>query len=349
MTWALQFDGVNDYLALGTGTYMHQRLDAGDWAYSIDAIIPSTTNDLLLLGRASVAAGYLAIKNNQIKLRYQTSSSSDVTIATTHVFDGSRITLDIYREAGGVHKVAVDGVVVGSTTSANVGAEGSAITSQIGKRSSTVNTVAFQLISLQFKNGVAGSVVYDWDAEASSHAPGAQPILTETVTANDATGVNFPTDGSAWVDLGGGGASTLVADSGGYTYTGTAATLTVPVSSTLAADTGGYSYTGANAALFKGSVLNTDTANYTYSGTDVTLTYTPAGTNLLAPDAGNYSYSGGDITFSRNRVIITSSGNYTYSGSGVSIILPGQIWTDKPTAVTTYTNKPAATTNWTDK
>ena len=104
---ALQFDGVNDYLTLGSGVYMHQRLDAGDWAYSIDAIIPSTTNELLLLGRASVAAGYLAIKNNQVKFRYNTSSSSDVTIATTHVFDGSRITLDIYREAGGVHKVAV--------------------------------------------------------------------------------------------------------------------------------------------------------------------------------------------------------------------------------------------------
>jgi|GEM_PF-1994371 len=42
----------------------------------------------------------------------------------------------------------------------------------------------------------------NWDATASSHAAG-ELTLIDTVGGNDATGVNFPTDGSAWVDLGG--------------------------------------------------------------------------------------------------------------------------------------------------
>ena len=42
---------------------------------------------------------------------------------------------------------------------------------------------------------------FDWDTDASSHASGT-PVLTETVTGNNATGVNMPTDGSAWVNEG---------------------------------------------------------------------------------------------------------------------------------------------------
>lgn len=43
------------------------------------------------------------------------------------------------------------------------------------------------------------TLVYDWDANSSDTSnTGVQPVLTETVSANDATGVNFPTDGSAW-------------------------------------------------------------------------------------------------------------------------------------------------------
>lgn len=45
-------------------------------------------------------------------------------------------------------------------------------------------------------------------ADASDRSnTGAQPVLVDTIGNNDATGVNFPTDGSAWVDLGGGGIS----------------------------------------------------------------------------------------------------------------------------------------------
>jgi hypothetical protein len=47
----------------------------------------------------------------------------------------------------------------------------------------------------------------NYDATASSHSSGT-PILSDiSGNAQDGTGVNMPTDGSAWLDLGGGGIS----------------------------------------------------------------------------------------------------------------------------------------------
>lgn len=45
-----------------------------------------------------------------------------------------------------------------------------------------------------------------YDATASNHNnTGLQPVLVDTINSNNAIGVNMPTDGSAWIDLGGGG------------------------------------------------------------------------------------------------------------------------------------------------
>ena len=54
------------------------------------------------------------------------------------------------------------------------------------------------------------TINHTWDATASSHAAGSQPTLTDTISSNNALGVNFATDGSAWVNLGGGGVSLTV-------------------------------------------------------------------------------------------------------------------------------------------
>lgn len=63
-------------------------------------------------------------------------------------------------------------------------------------------------------------LAYKWDATASDHSGSTdQPVLTDTVGGNNATGVNFPSfDPSVWIDLGGGGDLTI-------TPTGIASTL----------------------------------------------------------------------------------------------------------------------------
>jgi hypothetical protein len=55
----------------------------------------------------------------------------------------------------------------------------------------------------EFTDDLTSSNSRYYDATASSHTAGT-PILSETLNGNDATGVNMPTDGSAWLDLGGG-------------------------------------------------------------------------------------------------------------------------------------------------
>lgn len=46
------------------------------------------------------------------------------------------------------------------------------------------------------------SLIHHWDAASSNTSnTGAQPILVDIIAANNATGVGFPTDGTAWVDI----------------------------------------------------------------------------------------------------------------------------------------------------
>jgi len=180
------------------------------------------------------------------------------------------------------------------------------------------------------------------EVRLSNNNSSADRLLAEFNNQNSPS--TWGTSGS-WADSGGG--NTLAADSGAYTYTGTSVNLIR--AKILTADSGNYTYTGTSVSLLKGSVLNADTGAYAYTGTDVTLTYTPAGSFVLTADSGLYTYTGSDINFNRNRVIIASSGNYSYSGTDIQFLLPGQVWTDKPSVSTNWTNKTQVTTIWTDK
>jgi len=143
------------------------------------------------------------------------------------------------------------------------------------------------------------------------------------------------------------GGSTLAADSGTYLYTGADASLLV--SRIMQASSGSYTYTGTSINLLKGFVLTAQSGSYSYLGQDATLTYTPVGANILIADSGSYALTGTNINFNRDRVIIMSSGTYLYQGTDIQIILPGQVWTDKPSVSTSWNNQTNATTIWTDK
>lgn len=147
--------------------------------------------------------------------------------------------------------------------------------------------------------------------------------------------------------LGGGGGVTVTVDSGTYLYTGSDVNLVR--AKIIKALPGFYNYTGNDVSLLKGYRLTANTGSYDYLGQDVNLTYTPAGQFVLTAESGNYSYVGADINFSRDRVIIMSSGTYNYNGTDIQIILPGQIWTDKPNVSTNWNNQTNVTTIWTDK
>jgi hypothetical protein len=183
----------------------------------------------------------------------------------------------------------------------------------------------------------------DTTLEMVNFAGGDYRIKSTSTLATAGQGGTFI---GAFLEAGGGG-STLTADSGTYLHTGTDAQLLT--TRILKADAGAYLHTGTSVSLLKGFVLTAQSGNYSYLGQDATLTYTPAGAFILTADSGNYTYTGSNINFNRDRVIIASSGTYNCSGTDIQIILPGQIWTDKPSASTNWNNQTVTTTIWTDK
>ena len=209
------------------------------------------------------------------------------------------------------------------------------------------NSVASSTLTFENKAAFNFALVV---GDTSAIGAGIGPSSDTNVPLSDIIGTarsGATTDIGAFVFVGGGGGSTLTADSGTYLYTGTDAQLLA--TRILKADTGAYLHTGSTVSLLKGFILTAQSGSYSYLGQDATLTYTPAGAFILTADSGNYTYTGSNINFNRDRVIIASSGTYNYSGTDIQIILPGQIWTDKPSASTNWNNQTVTTTIWTDK
>ena len=82
---------------------------------------------------------------------------------------------------------------------------------KIGARYNNANTSQWDLQTIDITVATVPTAYFD--ATASDHSnTGLQPVLVDTVGSYDATGINFQTNGDAWVDLGG-GATQLIIDS----------------------------------------------------------------------------------------------------------------------------------------
>ena len=75
---------------------------------------------------------------------------------------------------------------------------------QLGRRQTSIYTGQAQCGYFRYTDNNAGANDRDYDSTLSSHAAGTV-ILSEVLNGFDGTGVGMPTDGSAWLDLGGGG------------------------------------------------------------------------------------------------------------------------------------------------
>ncbi len=182
----------------------------------------------------------------------------------------------------------------------------------------------------------------DTTAEMVDYAGGDYRIKSTSPLATAGQGGTFV---GAFLEQSSG--NTLSADSGSYSLIGENADLLK--SNRIEAEAGLYIFFGSDINLLKGYALDAEQGLYDYLGQDVDLIYTPAGSFVLEAESGFYSYIGSDVNFNRDRVIIASGGSYLYDGTDIQIILPGQIWTDKPKASTNWTNQDSVTTIWTDK
>ena len=177
------FDGVNDSAVLGsTVTFLSTdnyvitikaKIDASVTSGSITFLFGTSTGNSLYY---NVGSGFVwRIGGSTLNLSFASAVGTDLTITLT--------------KTSGNHNLDVNGV------SSNFMANRSYSIVKFG--------AGFSYLNGHIESAtVTGSHSHNWDAAASSHAAGT-PVLTDTAGGNNATGVNMPTDGSAWVNLGG--------------------------------------------------------------------------------------------------------------------------------------------------
>jgi len=203
MAWALQFDGVNDHLTRATPDSYNGNLTNYRW---VARAIRDSSSNLYFIGRAGSFNDYISQQSSVFRIRY---GSSTVSWNATVPVSTNEVEWTVTRN-GNTHELFIDGVSQGTVSSSGTS---SAVKGYIG-RANNSNTAAIKLIKMQLWDAnVGGSLLSNYDATNSSHAAGTA-VLTDTVGGNNGTGVNMPTDGSAWVDLGGGGISIEVTESG---------------------------------------------------------------------------------------------------------------------------------------
>ena len=164
----------------------------------------------------------------------------------------------------------------------------------------------------------------------------AASALDCAVTANfgnSAFAYTVPAGFLAWDE------ETVRAEAGSYSFSGTAATLTIAAGEAfvLPADAGSYAFAGQTAALERGYVLVAETfipaggspigllltltggggSTYSFSGSPVDLTITTPAT--LDADSGSFSFAGQDVTLDRTFRVIAAAGAYSFAGQDTTL------------------------------
>lgn len=205
MAWAKIFDGQNDYDQLSTPVYLPENSDlkikvawnALDSNYQMLFSTWDTgagTNGQWYFGKLNSSNGTLTLFNRNGSGR---SNSPAGTIVA-----GEYLDLTIERR-GDTLRVLSGAVEICAPLVFLTGALDLNPIKVIGKANDAssfhcdISVQTYELID------VDASQLNKWDATVSNHGAGT-PITTDTIGGNNATGVNMPTDGSAWVDLGGG-------------------------------------------------------------------------------------------------------------------------------------------------
>ncbi len=186
----------------------------------------------------------------------------------------------------------------------------------------------------------------DWDATTSNHGAGT-PVLVDTIGGNDATGVNMPTDGSAWIDLGGG------------------STLTATVTETLDAfsdsSVADVSY-NVSTSVTESFNSFTDSSTVTIvDGGEVVITATEAlqsfidnpfvgisvNINASVTEALNSFLDASGVTIAKD-IKLNVTEVFNSFGDNSVLKLPVN-WADKVKVTSTYTTKAPASNIWIDK
>lgn len=192
MAWALQFNGVNDYVAIDVN---HSPGATPVWEFEFKLSSGSEVSGFYRItgGSVSDSLDRILVNANLTEFRFYRSGVQKTWTGLSFAIT------DIFKlvQSGTSLELFINGASQGSIA----GAAGIAF-GVIGANFNTYSEMDLEY--MRFATTDDSSLDRDYDATASSHSSGA-PILSDiSGNAQDGTGVNMPTDGSAWIDLGGG-------------------------------------------------------------------------------------------------------------------------------------------------
>ena len=240
--------------------------------------------------------------------QHGTSVLSGVHTTNTTLVDGKFHVFAASRAGSGVFpKIWVDGAAQAITSSGTAASTINATQESVIGGVGNYSTDAAYVASAQFP------FVALWDSE-----------LTENqirLISSNVWGVFAPRMQRFWAPSLG-GAYTLNAETGVYTFTGSNATLLHNYALTL--DSASYSLTGSNATLLKGLILDAASGSYTLTGSNATLVYN----KILNASSGSYSVTGADANLiytptAGAYVLNAESGAYVLTGSDVTFSYSG--------------------------
>ena len=312
MAVALQLDGNDD------------RLGFANWVASGEFSISHTFTYVqateVLLGDIGQGVDFLAcISNGSVRFNI---NSQNLNLPAIYVA-GTEYTATVTRDADNLIVFSIGADSVSQTVS------GDLTLNTFGEFSSGLN-FSGQYRGVSTLNDIAGGDVRTLDIDASSHSAGT-PVITDTTSGFNATGVNMPTAGigqagSAWVDLGGSGISIAVT-LGTIEYNSNDTTVGLAGAIDVIATLGEINYSSNNAAIQVSGDVNViatlGAINYASNDTAISL----FGNVDVTAALGTIDYNSNDTSVSLLGGINVNAtlGAIDYTSSDTTITLQGQV------------------------
>lgn len=200
MAIAIKADGNDDYMLFDT----EMSETATKWSLKWRAKPANAGSARRIIGRTSGSTHYIQTRHtgSSERIDFKIDNVSFLIVGGTRVTNDGEFHDYELKADGTTLEFFVDTLSKGTTSGSPV-FDGFQCLFRGGS-----NYYEGQAEYFSYYNETVGSVLtFNWDASSSSTSSGT-PVLTETVSGNNATGVNMPTaamgsPGSAWINLGG--------------------------------------------------------------------------------------------------------------------------------------------------
>ena len=198
MAWAIDIGGGNNRLDLASPI----ALAVGDTLeIRAKGKAGNLSGSYRLCGKSNEYRNLVELGSSYIRVRFNTGTNYDVSTGYVQPPIDQWFTFELERTSSTLYTVRLDGNVIGT------------INQSVTFAPNSVGGFYNSTLYGEIEYFRSGDIHLDPDASDRNNT-GAQPVVVDTIGSNDATGYSMPTDGSVWVDLGGGTTEATITETG---------------------------------------------------------------------------------------------------------------------------------------